>query len=314
VLQDRGVTESAGWPAIPPEVLPAVLLRAVHAAAQGITITDATVPDDPLVYVNPAFLALTGYDRSEVIGRNCRFLQSVDTDPSVVAELGDAVRSGREATVVLLNHRKDGTTFWNEVGLSPVRDDTGALTHFIGYQVDVTERVRREQQLAERARTDALTGLTARGWWTEQLDEMLAAIEPDAEIALVYFDLEGFHRINDSFDFEIGNLVLAGVAARLQAIAEPGDLLARFDADAFVLARRVPVDHGAQEFAQIVQRMQRELATPIPTPAVPMTVHGQWGVAVSTTDGATADELVSAARRDLLRRRTTTEGSTARER
>lgn len=117
-----------------------VLMRAV-AAAQSITIADAAAPDAPLVYTNKAFLDLTGYGASEVLGRNCRFLQGPDTDPAAVAELHAARQAEWEARTVLLNYRRDGTPFWNEVTLSAVQDAEGQITHVIGYQVDVTLRV-----------------------------------------------------------------------------------------------------------------------------------------------------------------------------
>ncbi|WP_353651246.1 PAS domain-containing protein [Nakamurella sp. A5-74] len=134
------MTELAGWSTIPPDALPLVLMRAV-AAAQSITIADAGSPDAPLVYTNKAFLELTGYDSSAVLGRNCRFLQGPDTDPAAVAELSEAVHAGREVCTVLLNYRRDGTPFWNEVTVTPVQDADGRISHLIGYQVDVTERV-----------------------------------------------------------------------------------------------------------------------------------------------------------------------------
>lgn len=137
------MTNIAEWSTIPPEALPTVLMRAV-AAAHSITIADARAPDAPLVYTNKAFLLLTGYDSSEVLGRNCRFLQGPDTDPAAVAELREAMKAKREVCTVLLNYRRDRTPFWNEVNLSPVQDAEGRITHVLGYQVDVTDRVERD--------------------------------------------------------------------------------------------------------------------------------------------------------------------------
>ena len=135
--------------------------RALLATRVSFSLSDARAPDQPLTWVNPAFTAMTGYSLSEVVGRNCRFLQGPDSDPRAVAALRQATRDGRDVTVTLLNHRKDGTAFWNEVVISPVRDATGVLTHLVGVQTDVSERVAAEQGrtaalVAERiARTDA---------------------------------------------------------------------------------------------------------------------------------------------------------------
>lgn len=112
--------------------------RALAATFEGITIADACLPDNPLIYANAGFERLTGYPVSEVLGRNCRFLQGPGTDPEAVAALRTAVREKRAVTVQLLNYRKDGTPFWNRLSITPVLDASGAVTHFIGVQSDVT--------------------------------------------------------------------------------------------------------------------------------------------------------------------------------
>jgi len=131
-----------------------LLERAVNASTNSIVITDPNLPDAPLVYVNPAFEETTGFAAGEALGRNCRFLQGEDSDQPALAELRSAVREGRQCTVVLRNYRKDGTLFWNELSIYPVRDEEGRLTNFLGVQNDVTERVRAEEILAEIRRAE----------------------------------------------------------------------------------------------------------------------------------------------------------------
>ena len=103
----------------------AVLRRALDLSGIGFTLADPRLPDFPLVYVNQSFLAITGYAADEVLGRNCRFLQGRDTDPGPVDKLRRAIADGRSATVELRNYRKDGTPFWNEVHIAPVRTAQG---------------------------------------------------------------------------------------------------------------------------------------------------------------------------------------------
>jgi PAS domain S-box-containing protein len=131
-----------------------LLDRAVTASTNSISITDPNQPDDPLVYVNPAFERTTGYPAEEALGRNCRFLQGEDRDQPVLEELRTAVREGRHCTVVLRNYRKDGTLFWNELSAYPVRDEEGRIAHFVGVQNDVTERIRAEEVLSEMRRAE----------------------------------------------------------------------------------------------------------------------------------------------------------------
>lgn len=123
--------------------------RAIEAANVGINITDAVESNNRNIYVNPALSRMTGYSREELLGQNMNQLQGPDTDPAAVEEIGRALREGRHAEVILKNYRKDGSPFWNDLLISPVRDESGKLTHFIGIQTDVTERRRAEEQRRE---------------------------------------------------------------------------------------------------------------------------------------------------------------------
>ncbi|WP_369130519.1 SpoIIE family protein phosphatase [Modestobacter roseus] len=118
--------------------------RAVVATDIAFTITDPRQPDDPLVWVNPSFSRITGYSYEESVGRNCRFLQGSATDLARVADLRTALRAHEPVTTTLLNYRKDGTAFWNQLSITPVFDGEGELVSFVGVQTDVTERVRVE--------------------------------------------------------------------------------------------------------------------------------------------------------------------------
>lgn len=121
--------------------------RAIAASSSGIIICGLHRPDYPIIYCNPAFSAMTGYASGEVIGRNCRFLQGEETDARAVQQVRDGLREERNFQVVLRNYRKDGTSFWNDLTISPVRDAGGALTHFIGVQTDITGRREAEDAL-----------------------------------------------------------------------------------------------------------------------------------------------------------------------
>ena len=126
-----------------------LLDRAVAASPNGVIITDPGLPDNPAVYVNPAFERITGYAAEEAIGRNCRFLQGEDRDQPALEELRAAVREARGCRVVVRNYRKDGSLFWNELSISAVHDEQGKVTNFVGVQNDVTERKSVEEELRE---------------------------------------------------------------------------------------------------------------------------------------------------------------------
>lgn len=123
--------------------------RALASASEGITISDPSLPDNPLIYVNSGFEAMTGYAAAEVLGRNCRFLQGHDTGRAAADEIRRAIAASRPCVVELLNYRKDGSTFWNRLSITPVRDATGKTTHYIGVQSDITRRKEAEDLLLQ---------------------------------------------------------------------------------------------------------------------------------------------------------------------
>ncbi|MBX0323354.1 PAS domain S-box protein [Halomicroarcula sp. F13] len=142
----------------------ALFNRAIDDALTGITIASAE-DDQPLQYVNDAFVEMTGYERSEILGRNCRFLQGPETDPEPVREMREAIDRGEGVTVELRNYRRDGTMFWNHVEIAPVFGPSG-LTHFVGFQQDITERVEQARTLRQyeqivRAAGDPIYSLDA---------------------------------------------------------------------------------------------------------------------------------------------------------
>jgi PAS domain S-box-containing protein len=121
--------------------------QAMDEAPVGISISDPDREDNPMVYVNKGFEELTGYSRAESVGRNCRFLQGEATREEPVAEMRKAIDRAEPVSVELRNYRKDGSQFWNRVSIAPVRDDTGTVRNWVGFQEDISERKEREQDL-----------------------------------------------------------------------------------------------------------------------------------------------------------------------
>lgn len=124
-----------------------LMKRALDSSNNGVVITDATQPDNPIIYVNPSFKRITGYQTEEIMGKNCRFLQGKLTNKLTISKLKNAILHGQECHVILQNVRKDGTYFWNELFVAPVYNSQQHLTHFIGIQTDITERFRWEAEL-----------------------------------------------------------------------------------------------------------------------------------------------------------------------
>lgn len=124
---------------------------ALAAISCSVIVTDATLPDNPIIYVNDAFSALTGYAAAEVVGRNCRLLQGPDSDPLVVSEIGAAIAAGKSYRGEILNYRRNGTSFWNDLTIDPIRDSAGRLTGYVSFQycADAAHRAIEEKVEAE---------------------------------------------------------------------------------------------------------------------------------------------------------------------
>ena len=288
--------------------LPELMLRAVAVASNGIVIADARRPDLPLVYANAAFLSMTGYAEAEVLGRNCRFLQGPDTDRNQVHPIRRRVLAGQDVHAVLLNYRRDGSTFWNELRVSAVRDSSGEITHYIGSQVDVTARVNRDRRTTYLAHHDELTGLPNRAYILEHLNlELRRARRGGTSVAVVLLDLNGFKAVNDRFGHAVGDAALVWAARRLRAAIRSGDLLGRLGGDEFlaVLAglpptSTAPVDDGRTSSAEhAVRRVQEQLRAALEHPLqLAGSVHrlsASSGAALFPRDADGPDALIAGA-------------------
>lgn len=156
--------------------------RAISAATQGIVITNPRRPDNPIVFASPGFERMTGYRAEEVLGRNCRFLQGSQTNPLTLGQLREAIKAGRPFTAELLNYRKDGAPFWNELSISPVLDSAGKLANFVGVQTDITLRRRLEEQFRQAQKMEAIGQLA--GGVAHDFNNLLTIINGYCELLL----------------------------------------------------------------------------------------------------------------------------------
>nr|WP_284047766.1 EAL domain-containing protein [Halomonas gemina] len=234
-----------------------LLQRGIEASPNGIVMADASQPDMPIVYANEAFCRLTGYASCEVLGRNCRFLQGPETDLAAVDTLRHALATRSEVQVTLRNYCKDGTPFWNRLAISPVVDEAGRCTHFIGTQQDITRERDQEAQIAYQATHDLLTGLPNRTALDDRLEHALHwSRQHQRLIAVLYLDLDGFKAINEGLGHPIGNRLLVAIADRLHPLLGPRDTLARLTGDEFAFLLR---DVTTRE--EVVRAAERILAT-----------------------------------------------------
>src|SRR5438034_6560651 len=156
--------------------------RVLDVMPQPLVITDPNLPDNPIVYANRAFTELTGYRSEDVIGKNCRFLCGPATDAETVAEIRQAIIERRACSVEILNYRKDGSSFWNALSITPLEDFAGRVTHFVGVHTDVTARRRVEEQFRQAQKMEAPGRLA--GGIAHDFNNLLTVINGYSQILL----------------------------------------------------------------------------------------------------------------------------------
>lgn len=275
--------------------------RAIEASKNPIVIADCTLPDMPLVYVNPAFERVTGYRASEVLGRNCRFLQGTDRDQPALERVRTALREGHETQVVLRNYRKDGQLFWNELHLSPVHEDEGGrVTHFVGVQYDITKAMHYQEELEYRASHDVLTGLANRHLLNERLQHAIEQARRNAAmVTVVFIDVDHFKRINDTRGHSAGDAVLRVIAERLQHCVRSDDTLGRLGGDEFVMILNAQSLEASGY--RVVQRVVDAVAQPMLVDGRELKVTCSIGLSSYPQDGLDAASLLRTADAALYR-------------
>lgn len=198
---------------------------AIDDVADGVLIADMRRRGQPVVQVNAAFCAITGYSADEAIGKNCRYLQGSDRLQSEIAEIRAALAQGRACSVTVRNYRRDGTMFRNALRLQPLRDERGEVTHFVGVIRDVTHA----------AGIDRLTGVLDRYGLLDRLARL--PMSATSTLLLVKLDIVGFHDVNNGFGYDVGDSLLRAIADRLATL--PAAALAPAGSDHFVLAIRL---------------------------------------------------------------------------
>jgi len=213
----------------------AFLRTVLDAAPEGIVVCEVRSGDQPVVYVNAAFEKLTGYSAAELLGQDLRRLQAWDRDQEGRAQLREAIGQGGQCRALLRNYRKDGSQFWNEMTVQPLRHENGAVTHFVGFHRDVSERerssLRRVTGLPTWLREDRLSGLCSRAYFEELLQhDWLSGAREARLVTLVAFDIDELASYNETFGRAAGDACIRRVAGVIGAAFKRGsDVVARWE-------------------------------------------------------------------------------------
>ena len=281
--------------------------RLVENAPEGIVVCDATAADCPVVFVNPAFSQMCGYPAAALLGNNLRILQGTDRDQEARVRLAEAVSKGEPARVLVRNYRPDGTLFWNEAVVQPVRTN-GTLTHFVGYHRDASDRLKNAERLPSGLpswlREDRLTGLHSRAYFEELLQRDWQLAQRDShEIGLTLFDIDDLGAYNDKFDRSAGDACIRRVARVIAAsYRRGGDLVGRWEGGTFAVLTQGDATEKASHYADTVKQRVRDLLMHHPTAGAGRYVTMSAGIASLVPPRTLALEGLLKACRSALKR------------
>jgi two-component system cell cycle response regulator len=270
--------------------------RLVESSPEGVVLIDAQGADHPVVYVNPAFEALTGYSAAELVGRNLRLLQADDREQDGRHRLRDALSRGETCRVLLRNYRKDGSLFWNEMTVMPLRHPDGCVTHFAGHHRDAGERLRIDPKVAKDSlsgahqptaiavRDDRLTGLYTLPYLEELLKrDWAVAHREQRSIAVFAVDIDALDLYNTTFGRAAGDSTIRRVAHVVSAcLRRSSDVTARIDGGSLIaFAPGLSIDQ-ALRVGQLMAERVRDLRIHHPRSAVLRYISISVGVCAST--------------------------------
>jgi diguanylate cyclase (GGDEF)-like protein/PAS domain S-box-containing protein len=266
--------------------------RLLESSPEGVVLVDARIPEHPVVYVNRGFETLTGYAAADLIGKNLRLLQSDDRDQDARHRLREALGKGEPCRVLLRNYRKDGTVFWNEMTILPMRDADGRVTHFAGHHRDAGERLRIDPKLSRDSlsgahqptsvaiRDDRLTGLFTLPYLEELLKRDWAISQrEDRSIAVFAIDIDALDLYNATFGRAAGDSAIRRVAHCVSGcLRRSSDVTARIDGGSLMAFAPGLSTEQAMRMGQTMAERVRELRIHHPRSAVLRYVSVSVGV------------------------------------
>ena len=262
-------------------------MTAIEQSPVAVIITDA---QGKILYVNQAFTAQSGYTAEEVHGKNPSLLKSGDTPLEEYQAMWASLLRGDSWSGVFHNVRKDGTLYWEEAVIAPVRDPDGQIVELIGLQQDVTLRREAEENARFLALHDPLTALPNRLVGRSSMERAIQ--EADAtrtKAALIFLDVDHFKRVNDSLGHRAGDNLLKALVERLKNCIRERDVLSRLGGDEFLIVlSQIESSDSVERFAE---RIREQTAKPFQVDGFELSVTVSMGIAVYPDHGATFDEL-----------------------
>jgi len=267
------------------------LASAVEHSPISVMITDV---EGRIEYVNPKFCEVTGYTLREVVGQNPRFLKGGGQSEEFYQDLWQTILSGREWHGEFHNRNKDGSYVWELASISPVIDDSGTITHFVGVKEDISELKRLQKELGQMAHSDRLTGLPNRALFFDRLEQvMIHARRKRGRFALLFVDLDGFKAVNDTHGHQVGDQLLQAVAHRLTFCVRQSDTVARIGGDEFIIILN-DLNHW-EEPGLVARKVLEAFSASFGIGDVTCSVGVSIGISIYPDDAEEANLLISKA-------------------
>lgn len=276
-----------------------LLVAALDAVSLGVIITDT---EARIEWANPAFAKLTGYGFDETQGRRpADLVKSGRQDAAFYQAMWQVINSGQPWHGELVNKRKNGELYYEELTIAPVPDENGAVQHFVGVKQDVSQRKRLEAELLELATTDPLTGLYNRRYFMNKLEEELSRIRRKecCRVSVLMLDLDHFKSINDRYGHAVGDQMLCHIAALMRDDVRRIDLIARLGGEEFAI---VMIDSDAGAAHSFAERLrQRVELSPLSMQGENLQITVSIGVSTMKADDIGADSVLVRADQALYR-------------
>lgn len=262
--------------------------RVFNEAHEGITISDT---DSKIIDVNPTFCAMTGYRRSELLGKDHSILRSGQHDDAFYADIWRRLLADGMWQGEIWNKRKNGDLFAALLSISALRDQSGAIINFVSLFTEITETKMQQQALEDMAHHDPLTQLPNRILFADRFRQALARCKREmTTLGLVYMDLDGFKQVNDNLGHDIGDLLLQEVSTRIKSCLREEDTVARLGGDEFALLLNDL--ESKNHCTQILQRVHGAIAQPYQIMNTTIQIGVSSGVTLYPDDPSDADFLL----------------------
>lgn len=264
------------------------LSSVMEQTADIIVVTDT---DGKIEYVNPSFEKITGYTYNEAVNNSPGLVASGLHKSEFYKHMWETITAGDSYSNIFINRRKDGSLYYEEKTITPIKDQSGAITHYVATGKDISERIQVQERLQHMAHHDALTDLPNRNLFLDRLQQSLnRARWHDRLVAVMFMDLDRFKIINDTLGHNVGDQLLLQLSQRLAKTVRDGDTIARFGGDEFAIL--LDDINSDSHISSLAQKLLDTLATPFKFNKQELFVTASIGVSIFPNDGEDSDTLL----------------------